>query len=188
MSRIYRVPPKTLAIRLSVGLLLSLAAALALVAILMAQGAEADATSTTFDPATVILDIDGASETITVKTEDVDNTVGGVQLNIQHSDTLQISAPACVGIFTGALSLPVQTPAGSTSIGCTFIGTTVSGTTGDVMTFVVTRIGDFTEPQLVTFDLVGDDRSRLSIAGVPVEVGDTNDLTVLAQAPAPSAT
>ena len=124
------------------------------------------------------MDNNSAFETIMVETVGVPADVSGVQLNIQHPDTLQISAPACVGIFTGALPLPIQSTNVNTSIGCTFIGTTVSGTTGDVMTFVVTRIGDFTEPQLVTFDLVGDDRSRFSIAGNPVEAGTTNTLTV----------
>jgi uncharacterized repeat protein (TIGR01451 family) len=148
----------------------------------------ADAASTSFRPNGATLANKGDSVIVTVETVGVDTGVDTFQINIQHPDTLDISDPTCIGIFSGGLSFPLtgNIPGIGNLTGCTRTDG-ATGTTGDVMTFRITRVGDFTEPQVVRFgvgtDCGGDvDDNELGTqffkAGVPVCPGVTNTFTV----------
>ena len=138
----------------------------------------ADATSTSFVPDTVELANIGDMATITVTTDGVDSGVDTFQLNLQLPSTLEISNPACTGIFAGGFAFGAVTiPGVGTLTGCTLIGG-ANGTTGDVMTFEIARVGAFIVPQQVTFGLGGAPGSQFFIAGAPVGLGATNTLTV----------
>ena len=142
--------------------------------------ARADATSTSFNPTTVTLASNGASATITVETVDADAESDGVQINIQHSDAVTITSPACVDVFSEANVLGPSAVEGGTLIGCFLLSGDVSATTGDVMTFVVTRVGPGNP--VITFGVGGGLGTQLSDGGATVGPGATNTLRVVGPA------
>jgi len=108
----------------------------------------------------------------------VDSGVNGVQINVEHSAELQVSSPACAGIFTGGLLLGPGQVTGGTVIGCFLLTGDVSGPTGAVMTFELTRIGDFTTDQVVAFGVEGPLGTMYSADGFTIDPGITNHLVV----------
>jgi len=142
---------------------------------------------TSFNPSQVSLLAIGESTTITVETVDMDPDVTGVQINIQHSTNVSVWTPTCTGIFLNPPAFTFLTPlapvSGGTLIGCVIVGGsgTVSGPTGGVMTFTLTRVGDF-DLEAVTF-LIGDPKvnpqvTNFSSGGIPILPGRTNELNV----------
>ncbi|MCH7653093.1 MAG: hypothetical protein IIB14_05385 [Chloroflexi bacterium] len=143
------------------------------------QFVEADAASTSFNPTQVSLLAIGESATITVETVDVDADASGVQINVQHSANLAVSNPACVGIFSAAdFLIGPSTVDGGTLFGCAFLSETVSDTTGDVMTYTLTRVGDFDEEN-ITFLAGGPQGLGFSIKGISKGPGEINRLSVI---------
>jgi hypothetical protein len=135
------------------------------------------AVSTSFSPTTMALASVGSSATVTVKTVGVLSAADGVQLNIQHSADVTITSPACVGIFAGGSTVALTPTSGGTFISCFLLSGNVSGTTGDVMTFVVTRVG--TGNPLLTFEVGGAFGTQFSDAGTSINPGVTNTLQIL---------
>ena len=143
------------------------------------QFVEADAASTSFNPTQVSLLAIGESATITVETVDVDADASGVQINVQHSANLAVSNPACVGIFSAAdFLIGPSTVDGGTLFGCAFLSETVSDTTGDVMTYTLTRVGDFDEEK-ITFLAGGPQGLGFSVKGISKGPGEINRLSVI---------
>lgn len=178
LSSRHRSPRGVLAGRPRLGLLLLLVAVISLSSF-SGQVVEADAASTSFSPTQVSLPAINDSTTITVETVVLDDVATGVQINVQHSADLEVSTPACVGIFSEAPLVIGPSPVdGGTLIGCAFLIGTVSDTAGDVMTFTLSRIGDFDE-EIVTFLVGGAGGTGFSNLGVPIGAGSTNQLTVL---------
>jgi len=136
------------------------------------------ATATNFNPDLVVLAVIGSSETITVKTVGVDPGAQGVQIIIQHSAELQVSSPACAGIFTGGTELGPALVTGGTAIGCVLFAGQVSGPTGVAMTFELTRIGNFNTDQIVAFGLGEPLGTIYSDSGNTIDPGITNQLIV----------
>jgi uncharacterized MnhB-related membrane protein len=129
-----------------------------------------------FHPATVALTTIGALDTITVKTSGVPSGADGVQLNILHSADVAITSPACVGTFQGAVVLGPTVVTGRTLVGCSLSTGLVSGIVGDVMTFVVTRVGSGNP--VLTFGLAGTTGTQFSDRGRAISAGTTNTLQI----------
>lgn len=134
--------------------------------------------STVFDPASVTLSSIGASVPVTLKTSNLELDVDGVQMYIQHDDSLEVSSPVCTGIFQGATILPTVKMHGGTLIGCFFLSRNVDSTEGSVITFQLTRVGNFSQDQVLTLGLEGSTGSQFSDAGSPVPPGQTSQLVI----------
>jgi len=157
------------------------------------QVTEADAQSTSFNPTTANLVNNGDTAVITVQTQGVDANVDRVQLGILHPTEFSISSPQCAGIFLGATLDPGSPipganqgdPSQGTVIGCALQGP-ASGTTGDVMTFVLTRLGDG-NPTIAFGAVPQGFETQFSAGGTPVGPGTLNTLQVTGgQEPQPS--
>ena len=135
-------------------------------------------TSTVFDPASVTLPSIGASELVILRTSNLDPGVDGVQANIQHPQVLEVSSPVCTGLFQGATSLPTVEMSGGTLIGCFFLSGDVKNTDGAVITFQLTRVGDFSQEQVLTLGLKGGTGTQFSDNGRPISPGLTDQLMV----------
>jgi len=133
---------------------------------------------TEFDPASVTLSSMGATELITLRTTNLDPGVDGVQVNIQHTEALEVSSPVCTGIFQGATSLPTVRMSGGTLIGCFFLSGNVESTDGAVITFRLTRVGNFSAEQVLTLGLKGGTGTQFSDAGRPIGPGLTDQLMI----------
>ncbi len=134
---------------------------------------QADAQSTTFDPATVTLAHVGDSATITVRVAGLDLDVAAVQLALRFpTDRLRVDQLACGPVFTqnaGAVLGtfgPAPQPWG-VLIGCGAQHTTL--TDGVVMTFRLTR----TAPGAATITLDGDTAYSTTYARAPQIVNGT---------------
>ena len=138
---------------------------------------DASTSAILFRPDVVGLGAIGSVTTAKVVVEDISPEVNGIQLNLQHPETLEVSSPACVGVFAGGFTTPLAPTDGGTLLACALIGA-VSDTSGDAMTFELTRVGDFEETQVVTFGIGGPDGTQLSISGIGEPPGTTNDLVV----------
>ncbi len=130
--------------------------------------------STSFRPTTVVLPYIGSSYFITVETVMVPSEAEGVQLNIQHADNISVTSPACGGIYVGTIVLGPTPVPGGTLIGCLLLSGNLSATTGNVMTFVVTRVG--TGDALLSFGLGGQLGTQFSDRGTSIGPGITNTL------------
>ena len=161
-----------LGVRLGLGVALALVVLLVIYLVGPTPWARADATSTSFSPAAVTLSTIGASDTITVSTLAVDATTDGVQINVQHSDNVAVSAPACVDIFLGGVPAGPTAVTGGTLIGCALVGADVTGPTGAVMTFVLTAVDCGSET--LTFGIGGGFGTEFSDGGTGIGPGDTS--------------
>jgi hypothetical protein len=141
-------------------------------------GVGPSAAATNFSPDLVRLPAVGSSTTITVETIGVDSGAQSVQVNVQHPAGLQVSSPACAGLFTGATHLGPAPVTGGTAIGCVLLSGFVTGATGPVITFEITRIEDFTTDQVVTFGVGGPLGTNYSENGITMDPGPTNRLIV----------
>ena len=99
-------------------------------------------------------------------------------MNIQHQSGLEVSSPACVGIFDGATILPTVEVDGGTLIGCFFLSGKIKGSDGELITFQLTRVGDFTNDQVLILGLEGTTGTQFSDAGISVAPVHTNQLVV----------
>jgi hypothetical protein len=81
-----------------------------------------------------------------------------------------------VGIFAEAIILGPMVVPGGTLTGCFLLSGNVSATTGNVMTFVVTRVG--AGNALLSFGLGGVFGTRFSTGGTPISPGATNTLQI----------
>jgi hypothetical protein len=135
--------------------------------------------STTFTQTSVSLPAIGSQATITLQAQGVDAGADGVQLNIQHTSAVTVTGPACVGIFSGATVVAPAATTGGTLIGCQFLtqGQNVSATTGNVMTFVLTRVG--TANPILSLLTGGAFGTQFSDGGSAIGPGQTNTLQVL---------
>lgn len=167
------------------GVLLAVVATGLLVVIVLAKLVGADATSTSFNPATIELGNIGDSATITIQTVDVDAGTDGVQINVQHTSDVTVTSPACVGIFSGGSVTGPGAVSGGTLFGCFLIGSDVSSTTGDVMTFLLTRAG--AGNPLLTFGTQGGFETQFSDSGAGIGPGTTNTLQVASLSCSPPA-
>lgn len=136
------------------------------------------ATATNFNPELVGLPAVGSSTTITVETIGVDSGAIAVQVNVQHPAELQVSSPACAGLFTGATQLGPAPVTGGTAFGCVLLAGEVTGPTGPVMTFELTRLENFTTDQVVTLGVGGPLGTNYSENGSIMDPGLTNRLIV----------
>lgn len=132
--------------------------------------------STSFSPTTVVLATIGSSGTITVGTVGVLPGADGVQLNIQHPNIVTVTSPSCTGIFQGANGLGPTPVSGGTLMGCFLLTGNVSATTGNVMTFVVTRVGPGSA--MLSFGLGGGFGTQFSDGGTSISPGVTNTLQI----------
>lgn len=158
---------------------------LAVLALAPSRAAAADAVSTTFSPTTVILPSVGSTTTITVSAAGLPAGADSIQVNIQHTGAGSVTSPACVGVFSGATVLGPTPVTGGTAIACFFIGPKVSGTTGNVMTFVLSRLTSESSPITLTMLVGGGLGTQFSAGGAAIGPGTTNAITVN---PAPTLT
>lgn len=136
------------------------------------------AAATNFSPDLVRLPAVGSSTTITVESFGVHSGTRSVQVNVQHPAGLQVSSPACAGLFTGGTQLGPAPVTGGTALGCVLLSGFVTGPTGPAMTFQLTRVEDFTDDQVVTFGVGGPLGTIYSDSGVTMDPGPTNQLIV----------
>lgn len=139
--------------------------------------AHADAASTSFNPTSVTLAANGSAATITVTSVGVDDGVQGAQINIQHPSNVSITSPTCVGLFAGATPLGPSQASGGTVVGCLMVSGAARGQTGDIMTFVVTRLGP--GDSALTFGTGGQFATQFSRSADTKRPGALNTLQVL---------
>ena len=144
----------------------------------MAPPAASVPTTTEFRPEMVTLDEVGASITVTVATDGIRTGAGGVQVNVQHSDLLAITQAACIGIFMEAIAIDARSVEGGTLMDCFLLSNETTETSGDVMSFLLSRVGDSQGEEVVTFALGGSMGTQYSQAGRSIDPGAVNQLTV----------
>ncbi|MBI4339015.1 MAG: hypothetical protein HY680_03580 [Chloroflexi bacterium] len=99
------------------------------------------AKSTTFYPTRVFLLTIGDAVTITVQVESLYAQVNQVRIPVQYPPFVEVSAPACVGIFEGG-NASSQKLANGTILECFLPTGRVNGVSGRVMTFVLSRTSE----------------------------------------------